>query len=87
VMTVGRAVIVGDQVGCAPDLVRQGENGFAIPAGDVAALAEAMRRIVTEPGRAQAMGAASRAIIDGWSFREDVQGLRQALRAVVGECS
>jgi hypothetical protein len=33
------------------------------------------------------MGEASRAIIDGWSFREDLAGLRQALRAVVGKHS
>lgn len=85
VMTVGRAVIVGDEVGCAPDLVRNGENGFTFPAGDVASLAEALRRVVSSPERMRAMGEASRAIIDAWSFREDLAGLRHALQAVVGK--
>jgi glycosyltransferase involved in cell wall biosynthesis len=82
VMAAGRPVIVGDQVGCAADLVRSGENGFTIRAGDIEALAEALHRIVTAPPEAALrMRDASRTIIAGWSFAEDVAGLRQALRA------
>jgi glycosyltransferase involved in cell wall biosynthesis len=83
VMAVGRAVVVSDQVGCAADLVRHGVNGYIFPAGDVDALAASLREIVTAPERARAMGAASRAIIERWSLREAVAGLRQALRAVL----
>ncbi|MBT5456620.1 MAG: glycosyltransferase family 4 protein, partial [Rhodospirillaceae bacterium] len=35
VMNAGRAVIVSDQVGAAADLVRDGDNGFVFPAGDI----------------------------------------------------
>ena len=80
-MAAGRAVIVSDQVGCAGDLVRHGVNGFIFPAGDVEALAAALREIVLAPRRARAMGEAGREIIERWSFREDLAGLRQALRA------
>lgn len=83
-MTAGRPVIVSDQVGCAADLVREGENGFVAAAGDVAVLAGALGRVLASPERACAMGEASRRIIDGWSFREDLQGLRRALHEVVG---
>ena len=39
VMNAGRAVIVSDQVGCGPDLVRNGENGYIFQAGDITGLA------------------------------------------------
>jgi glycosyltransferase involved in cell wall biosynthesis len=85
VMNAGRAVIVSDQVGCGPDLVRNGENGLIFPAGDIAALAAALGRILADPETGRAMGAKSRAIISNWSFSEDLTGLRQAIRAVVGK--
>lgn len=84
VMSAGRAVIITDEAGCGPDLVRDGINGFVYPAGDVDALAAALARVLGDPGTAQAMGRASAEIIAGWSFRNDIDGLRTALRAVGG---
>ncbi len=84
VMNAGRAVIVSDQVGCGPDLVRNGENGYIFPAGDRAALAAALGQVLAEPAVCRAMGARSREIISQWSFAEDLTGLRQAWSAVVG---
>jgi glycosyltransferase involved in cell wall biosynthesis len=83
VMAVGRAVVVSDKVGCAADLIKPGVNGFVFPFGDVAALTQALRDVLSSPERSRAMGAASREIIDQWSFREDVEGLRRALQATV----
>lgn len=83
VMNAGRAVIVSDQVGAAADLVKDGKNGFVFPAGDVAALSDALRRVLSDPERCRAMGERSREIIAQWGFREDVAGLRQALDALV----
>jgi len=80
-MAAGKAVIVSDRVGCAPDLVRNGVNGVVFPAGDVTALAEALRATAGDPERNARMGEESRKIIERWSFAEDVAGLRQALRA------
>jgi glycosyltransferase involved in cell wall biosynthesis len=80
-MAVGRAVVVTDKVGCAPDLVKPGVNGFAVGTGDIRALAEALRDITRSPERSRTMGAASREIIGKWSFREDIEGLRRALEA------
>lgn len=80
-IAAGCAVIAAHQVGCTRDIVRHGVNGFIFTAGDVEALAEALREIVVSPERARAMGAASRDIINRWSFREDIDGLRRALRA------
>ncbi len=81
VMAAGRAVIVTEEVGCAPDLVKPGVNGFTFRAGDIDALAAALRDVLSSPQRSRAMGAASRDIIGRWSFREDVEGIRLALTA------
>lgn len=83
VMAIGRAVIVAEGVGCAADLVKSGVNGFTFPPGDVAALAEALRRVLADPQHARSMGAASKKIMDSWSFRQDLDGLRLALRTTV----
>ena len=83
VMAVGRAVVASDGVGCVEDLVKDGHNGFVYPAGNAAALADALAGVLAVPGRAQAMGAHSRQIISNWSFREDLEGLRAALTMVL----
>ncbi|MCX5889634.1 MAG: glycosyltransferase family 4 protein [Deltaproteobacteria bacterium] len=85
VMNAGRAVIVSDQVGCGPDLVRHGENGYIFPAGDSAALAGALGQVLADPETCRAMGARSRAIMANWGFAEDLAGLKQAIWAVTGK--
>jgi len=82
VMNAGRAVIVSDDVGCAPDLVADGVNGFIYPVGDVDALADALRTVLETPGVAEAMGERGLERIAGWGFEQDVQGLRRALARV-----
>jgi glycosyltransferase involved in cell wall biosynthesis len=80
-MAAGRAVIVGDEVGCVADIVQPNVNGFVVKPGDIAGLAAALGDATATPEQSRAMGEASREIIDHWSFREDVEGLRLALRA------
>jgi glycosyltransferase involved in cell wall biosynthesis len=82
-MNAGRAVVVSDDVGCQEDLVGDGETGALFPAGDVPALAAALKYVLDTPGLADRMGAAARARIDRFSFEEDVVGLRQALASCV----
>jgi glycosyltransferase involved in cell wall biosynthesis len=84
VMATGKAVIVSDQVGCAQDLVKNGVNGFIFSARDVAALTEALRASIADHDRAALMGLASREIIERWSFKDAVAGLRLALRTTIG---
>jgi glycosyltransferase involved in cell wall biosynthesis len=83
VMNAGRAVIVSDQAGCGPDLVRPGENGFIFPAGDIASLAEALKKVLENPEKCRRMGQESLKIIERWGFEEDIQGLNQALRSII----
>jgi glycosyltransferase involved in cell wall biosynthesis len=63
----GLPIVVTDQVGCAPDLVRPGENGWIVPADDWKALAGALEEALAEPQRLRAMGAASARLAPAWS--------------------
>jgi glycosyltransferase involved in cell wall biosynthesis len=82
VMNAARPVIVTNDVGAAPDLVQNGVNGAVYPAGDIEALAAALRETLETPGRAEAMGNQSAARIAQWGFDQDIKGLRQALAHV-----
>lgn len=84
-MNAGKPVVVSDRMGCAPDLVRDGENGFVYPAGDVQALTGRLKRLISDPALARRMGERSRQIIDRWDFEADVQGLLAAVRSTLGE--
>jgi len=79
-MAAGLACVVSDCIGPSGDIVKDGENGFVIPAGDIPALAARLNRFVEEPALARSMGQCSRKIINGWSYREDVDGILAAAR-------
>jgi glycosyltransferase involved in cell wall biosynthesis len=83
VMNAGRPVVVSDQVGCQPDLVHSGLNGFVYPAFDVAALSDCLRRLMDDPGLRATMGENALRVIAQQSFEEDVAGLRRALSITV----
>jgi glycosyltransferase involved in cell wall biosynthesis len=82
VMNAGRAVIVSDDVGCQPDLVEDGVEGCVLPAGDVAGLTDALRRVLETPETAAAMGQRGLMKIRTWDYEQDVRGLRLALAQV-----
>jgi glycosyltransferase involved in cell wall biosynthesis len=82
-MNAGRAVVVSDQVGCGPDLVRDGENGYVFPAGDVDRLRAALEALVHDPEKCRAFGEKSLEIINTWGLEADVAGLKAALAAVL----
>jgi glycosyltransferase involved in cell wall biosynthesis len=75
-------VVVSDDVGCQADLVEDGVEGCVFPAGDVAALTEALRRVLATPETAEVMGHRALAKIQTWDFEEDVCGLRRAIAQV-----
>jgi glycosyltransferase involved in cell wall biosynthesis len=77
-MACATAVVVGDRVGCAPDLVDP-TCGAVVPNGDEAALGRALIDVL---GRAEAAGMAASRKIDEWSFAADVRGLRAALASL-----
>jgi glycosyltransferase involved in cell wall biosynthesis len=78
-MALGRPVI-STYVAGIPELVLPGENGWLAPAGDAAALADAMTAALEAPaGRLAEMGAAARARA---LARHDVDAVAQRLAAL-----
>lgn len=83
-MAAGLPVVVSTDIGCADDLVRNGENGYVYPVGDVDALRDALAKTML-PGERERMGQRSREIIAGWGYDEDIVALKQALRTLTGK--
>jgi len=83
VMNAATPVIVTDRVGAALDLVEEGESGFVVPAGDVASLADRLRRLTESPELARRVGGAGCRRISQWNFEADARGLLGCLRSVV----
>jgi glycosyltransferase involved in cell wall biosynthesis len=81
-MNACRPVILSDDVGCGPDLISDGVNGFIYPVGNVEALARALRKVIETPGLAQSMGERAYERISQWGFEQDIQGLRLALEHI-----
>lgn len=61
----GRGV-VGSRVGGIPDVVMDGETGILVPAGDAAALAEALERVLSDRALAERLGAEARIRVEPW---------------------
>ena len=80
----GLPLVLSDRVGAAPDLLRDGENGFLVAAGDVAAAAAALRRLAADPERAPRSGARSRELVQDWGYGPSVDGFLAAVREAVG---
>lgn len=79
-MAAGLPCVVSDRVGCAPDLVLDGETGETFPFGDGPALARALERVRSGANRASAcQNHAGR-----FSFHAATDGLVAACRKVVG---
>jgi glycosyltransferase involved in cell wall biosynthesis len=87
VMNSGRAVILSDDVGCQSDLVTDGVEGCVFPVGDVKALTDALRRVLTVPGTAEVMGERGLKRISDWGYEQDMIGLRQAIASVTRRLS
>ena len=58
-MAAGKPVIATDVGGCA-EAVADGETGLIVPPENPQALAEAISALISDPGRARAMGEAGR---------------------------
>jgi glycosyltransferase involved in cell wall biosynthesis len=81
-MNAGRPVVVTDQVGCHPDLVRPGENGYVYRAGDIAALSEILEKLTSDEDLRRRMGEESLKIIDQHSYEQGVAGLQAFIRSL-----
>jgi glycosyltransferase involved in cell wall biosynthesis len=81
-MCAGLPIVASSEIGCVPDLVHDGRNGRTFSAGNIAALTDVLRSLLTDSDRRRRMGVASRDIIACWSYAECQAGLRAALASV-----
>jgi glycosyltransferase involved in cell wall biosynthesis len=86
-MCAGLPIVVADKIGCATDLVRQGENGFTYPAGHIEALSDSLRLLISDAEMREKMGMASLARIESWSYQQCAVGLLEAVQRLRIETS
>jgi glycosyltransferase involved in cell wall biosynthesis len=55
--------VIASRVGGVPEIVLDGETGFLVPPGDVAALHDALARVLSDPALAQRLGANARGLV------------------------
>ena len=84
-MAAGLPVIATDQVGASVDLIRDGVNGYVLPARDPAALARALHQVLADPSRAAQMGQQSAQMIAPVNFDVAAQGILTAVRCATGQ--
>ena len=79
-MTIGLPV-VATPVSGIPEAVEDGETGLLVPAGDPAALADALARVLTDDALAERLASrARRRIEERFSLRQNVKQLIHAMR-------
>jgi len=78
-MASGRAVVASTQVGCAPDLITSGENGFVFESGAVGELRRELQTLADDPSLRRSMGRASQRRIRDWSIDAAAQHLEEAV--------
>jgi glycosyltransferase involved in cell wall biosynthesis len=76
----GLPLVLSDRVGAARDLLRDGENGALVPAGDTVAAAAALARLAGDAELRERMGARSRELVQGYGYGPSVDNLLAAVR-------
>lgn len=76
----GLPLLLSERVGAAHDLLRDGDNGALVPAGDVTAAAAALRALAADPGERVRMGARSRKLARSWGYNPSVESFVAAVR-------
>ncbi len=83
----GLPLVLSDRVGAAHDLLRDGENGNLVAAGDVDAAAAAFRALAADPELRRAQGERSRELARDWGYGPSVEGFLEAVREAVADRS
>jgi glycosyltransferase involved in cell wall biosynthesis len=83
-MHQGTPVIASDSVGAvAGGLVRDGETGIVVPAGDATALTKSIEQVLHDPEARRALGAAGRAAVSHYTYEAMAEGFDRALATAI----
>jgi len=80
----GTPVVASNSPGIR-ESVRDGETGFLVPHGDVAALGDALERVAQDPGLVARMGAAARTFAESFTWERCARETEAHLRRVVAQ--
>jgi glycosyltransferase involved in cell wall biosynthesis len=82
-MASGKAVVASARVGCSPDLVNDGKNGFTFTSESVEELTDRLAQFTHDSTLADKMGQASQEIINCWSIEKAANLTLNYLRAIL----
>jgi glycosyltransferase involved in cell wall biosynthesis len=77
-------VVVSDRVGCAADLVRQGQTGYVVDHRSTDALADRLALLVDDPALRAQLGARAGELVAGWNHDVAAESVVSAIAAAVG---
>lgn len=80
-MCFGLPVIVSDIAGSAPDLVKNGVNGYVFPVGNIEELFSKIKELAENPRKAEAFGEKSLEIVKKYDFKKDIESILKALES------
>ena len=81
-MACGRAVVVSEKVGCAPDLVDE-KNGAVVSSGCPSTLRQTLENLLRDEERLQEMGRRSKERISDWTVEEAAVRTEDLVRSVL----
>ncbi|HEX4139549.1 MAG TPA: glycosyltransferase [Candidatus Methylacidiphilales bacterium] len=81
----GLPLLVSNRCGCAPELVRDGVNGFTFDPANAGALTALMEKIAAPNFDRTAFAAASREIVAPWGPERFARGLTQAVETALAK--
>jgi 1,4-alpha-glucan branching enzyme len=82
-MSFGRAVVGSRTSGSVEERVQDGVNGYSFPAGDEEAIAEAMKKLVDDPERKEALQRAARVTAETWPISRGVNVVRETMNRLL----
>lgn len=73
-MCFGLPIIVSNRVGCGPDLIKNGENGYIFSFGDVSELAQKIK-VIFDKDKMEKFKIKSLEIVKNYDFKNDIKGI------------
>ena len=86
-MCASLPIVVSREIGCVPDLVKDGINGFTLATGDVDGLTRSLQCLIKNEDLRHQQGRASLARIQQWGFSQCLEGIRSALVGLISDLS
>lgn len=77
-MACGRAAIVSDQCGCAPDLIVQDKNGYVFKSNDQESLLQCLSKVTTK-AKAKQMGEHALSFINQFSLEKVAEAIEETV--------